>query len=342
MMGFRVELRESNKECHLYRGQKYYGTVICRSMDRPASIVGFKISRALVDEIDTLAKNKARDAWNKIIARLRLKIDGAENGIGVTTTPEGFMFVYERFADNPTESYSMVQASSYENEQYLPDDYIESLLETYPEALANAYVNGQFVNLKQGSVYRCYDRKRHDSDEEIKKGEPLLIGLDFNKSKMAACVFVKRPNGYHCVDEIKGGLDTPYVAQLIEERWQKSGHAITIYPDSSGKSGSSKGAGESDIAILNSHGFVCRYHSTNPLVKDRVNAVNKAFETDKIFINAARCPETAKCVEQQAYDDNGEPDKKTGLDHQVDAFGYFVAYEMPVIRPMIAAPAWSR
>ncbi len=101
-MGFTVDIKESNKEVHVYRGRAYYGTVICRSMEKPNTIVGFKISRALVDEIDTLPKAKADNAWNKIIARLRLKIDGVVNGIGVTTTPEGFLFVYDKFAKNPS------------------------------------------------------------------------------------------------------------------------------------------------------------------------------------------------------------------------------------------------
>ena len=108
LLGFRVDIKETNKEVHLYRGRKYYGTVICRSMDNPGAIIGFKIARALVDEIDTLPKAKAENAWRKIIARMRLKIDGVENGIGVTTTPEGFLFVYEHFANEPKASYSMV------------------------------------------------------------------------------------------------------------------------------------------------------------------------------------------------------------------------------------------
>jgi len=93
LLGFTVLIRESNKEVHVYRNGFFYGTVICRSMDNPQSIVGFKISRALVDEIDVLPKDKANHAWNKIVARMRLKIEGVENSIGVTTTPEGFLFV---------------------------------------------------------------------------------------------------------------------------------------------------------------------------------------------------------------------------------------------------------
>lgn len=338
LMGFTCDIKESNKEVHIYRLGRYYGTVICRSMDRPGSIIGFKISRALVDEIDTLPKRKAQDAWNKIIARLRLKIDGVENGIGVTTTPEGFMFVYEQFALNPTERYSMVQASTYENEKNLPDDYIDSLIETYPSGLIDAYLEGQFVNLTSGSVYRCYDRRANQSLESIKPGEPLAIGMDFNVRKMSACIFVRREDGFHCVEEIKDGMDTEHVAGIIKDRWKDKGHKITIYPDASGKNTSSKGASLSDIAILESYGFSIRANKANPSVKDRINSVNKCFESAKVWVNSLRCPETSRCLEQQPYDDNGEPDKKSGLDHQVDAFGYFCAYEFPVRKPISNMP----
>ncbi len=330
MMGFSVVIMESNKEVHLYRGREYYGTVICRSMDRPGSIIGFKIARALVDEIDTLPKAKANLAWVKIVARMRLVIDGVENGIGVTTTPEGFLFVYEKFSRNPTESYSMVQASTYENKEHLPPDYIKTLLETYPQALIDAYVRGLFVNLLTGSVYRSFDRIKNNSTEIIKPREPLKVGMDFNKGKMAACIFVERETGDHCVSEVKDGLDTPWMIDTINEKY--SDHSITVYPDASGKNASSKGADLSDIALLRAAGFSIKANNANPRVKSRVNSVNKCFEDQKVWINCDMAPETARCIEQQPYDTNGEPDKKNDLDHQTDAFGYYCAFEYPIVR----------
>lgn len=107
-LGFSTKIKTSDKEVELYRGRSYYGTTICRSMDDPGGIVGFKIARALVDEIDILAKDKAQAAWRKIIARMRLVIPGVVNGIGVTTTPEGFRFVYDSFKREPKSNYSMV------------------------------------------------------------------------------------------------------------------------------------------------------------------------------------------------------------------------------------------
>ncbi len=333
LLGFTVIIREANKEVHVYRNGFYYGTVICRSMDNPASIIGFKISRALVDEIDTLKKEKANSAWNKIIARLRLKITGVENGIGVTTTPEGFLFVYEKFKKNPTDSYSMVQASTYENELYLPDDYISSLRESYPAQLIEAYINGEFVNLTTGTVYTCYDRSLNSTDREIKDSDHLHIGMDFNVGKMSAIVHVKDGRETSAVDEFMGLLDTPEMIGAIKARYPN--HRITIYPDSSGKNRKSANASETDVSQLR-EAFRVVVTGRNPFVKDRIASVQamlcNANNERKYFINENKCPETAESLEQQVYNKQGEPDKSHDNDHPNDALGYFIHSQYPIIR----------
>jgi hypothetical protein len=337
LMGFTVDIKESNKEVHVYRGRAYYGTVICRSMEKPNTIVGFKISRALVDEIDTLPKAKADNAWNKIIARLRLKIDGVINGIGVTTTPEGFLFVYDKFAKNPSESYSMVQASTYENAQYLPDDYIPSLRESYPDNLIDAYLNGQFVNLTSGTIYIQFDRLLSASTEIETAHEPLFIGMDFNVANMSAVVHVKRDDGPVAIDELIGLYDTPDMIRAIKERYPQLGRSINIYPDASGNSRKTVNASETDIGLLRAAGFTVHVNGSNPSVKDRINSVNAALcnaEGDRIYkVNTARCPVTAENLEQQVYTEAGDPDKTQGKDHTNDALGYFISYDYPIIKP---------
>ncbi len=341
-MGFTCKINYSTKEVSVYRNGFYYGTVICRSMDKPNSIVGFKISRALVDEIDTLPKNKAKLAWNKIIARLRLKIDGVVNSIGVTTTPEGFLFVYEQFKVDPSPSYSMVQASSYENLEHLPEDYIPALYETYSEELADAYVMGKFCNLKSGIVYKSYSRKLHESKEHIQEGEPLFIGCDFNVMKQAATVWVQRQKAanleWHAVGELKNMVDTPNMIELIDERWANHGHEIHIYPDASGKARKTVDAYKSDISLLATAGYDVRVNKKNPFVNERILATNKSFEKGIAFVNSKLAPTVAKCLEQQGYDDNGEPDKKSGLDHQNDATTYPLVFEFPIIKPTVHIP----
>jgi hypothetical protein len=333
LLGFTCVTREANKEIHVYRNGFYYGTVICRSMDNPGSIIGFKISRALVDEIDTLKKDKADHAWIKIIARLRLKIDGVENGVGVTTTPEGFLFVYEKFKKDPTERYSMVQASTYENEMYLPDDYLR---ESYPGQLIDAYIDGEFVNLTSGTVYNQYDRLLNDTKRKWDGKEPVYIGMDFNVGQMSAIVHVKDPAGPRAVDEIVNAYDTPDMINIIQSRYKNC--TIRVYPDASGGSRKSVNASITDIALLEQAGFSVIYNKKNPFVKDRILAMNRAFcdnsNNREYLVNVDMCPSYADCLEQQVWNDNGEPDKTQNKDHANDAGGYFIAFEYPVIKPV--------
>lgn len=332
LLGFTVSVRKADKEAHLFRGRIYYGVIICRSMDDPAGIVGFKIARALVDEIDILPKDKAQAAWRKIIARMRLVLPGVVNGVGVTTTPEGFRWVYETFAREPRANYSMVQASTYENAAYLPEDYISSLLGDYPDELIRAYLLGEFVNLTAGTVYRNYDRAACRSSEQIKPGEPLHIGQDFNVNNMASIINVERGDEWHVVGEMLGLRDTPHLVESLKEQYPD--HPITIYPDSSGDSRKTVDASRSDITILRGAGFKVRAKPTNPPVRDRILAVNTAYTKQRLFVNDTAAPRFAEAQEQQAYDKNGVPDKTTGHDHANDAQGYFVHYQMPVRRPI--------
>jgi hypothetical protein len=331
MMGFDVRVRVGDREVDLYRGGAYYGCIICRSMDNPGSIVGFKIARAMVDELDVLKKEKAKSVWRKIIARLRLKITGVENGVRVTTTPEGFGFVYEQFGKNPTKYYSMVQASTYENEEYLPDDYIPSLIDTYPKELINAYLLGNFCNLTSGTVYHYFDRKRHDTDVTWSRREPLHIGMDFNVANMSAAIAVIRGGDLIFIDEIVGSLDTPSIIQNIKERYP--GIQINVYPDASGKNRNAQAASESSIQLLRAAGFRVFAPNKNPFVKDRVLSVNTALDKNRIKINTMACPAITENLEQQVYNDAGEPDKTHNTDHTNDGIGYLLHYKMPVNRP---------
>lgn len=334
-MGLRVDIKEGNKEVHFFSGRVYRGTTICRSMEKPASIVGFKIGHALVDELDILPMRKAEQAWRKILARLRVKDTSLRNGIDVTTTPEGFRQTHKLFVadlqEKPElrERYGIIQASTYDNEANLPDDYIPGLFEAYTAELVEAYINGQFTNLSSGTVYRNFSRKRNNSNETIRDKEPLLVGMDFNVTKMAATIYVQRPNGWHAVAELKDIFDTPEMIKTLKEKFP--GHRIIVYPDASGSSRKSVNASKSDIQLLEEARFVVRVNQSNPPVKDRINATNKRFELQRLWVNVRACPTVAKCLEGQVYDDNGEPDKKSGFDHQNDATSYPIAYEFPIV-----------
>lgn len=311
------------------------GRIIFRSMSNPDSIVGYEVAHSICDELDTLPTVKAREVWNRVIARNRQRMPGDfPNTVGVATTPEGFRFVYERWHKNPAPGYVMFRAKTIENAANLPPGYIDNLKNSYPAQLLAAYLDGEFVNLASQSVYSDFDRKANASTEAIKPYEPLHVGLDFNVGNVSAAVGVFRGDTVHFVAEHVGIRDTPTMCQLLTDRYKSAGHAVHIYPDASGGATKSVNAALSDIVLLRAAGFQVWANSRNPAVRDRVAAVNQLIHSGgkrRLFVRPDTCPGMVEGLEQQAYDKHGEPDKSGGLDHLNDALGYLVAYKYPVI-----------
>jgi len=364
-----VEIKTSTNEVSLYYCGDLHATVKCRSMEHPARIVGFDINHALIDEIDCMKREKADAAWKKIVARLSssgfdeqrlydeemncdLIIEAlGENTVDFTTTPEGFNWIYDFFVkqlrDDPElqEFYGIVNASSRQNAKNLPPDYIKKLEATYPANLVDAYVDGQFVNLASGTVYRQFERRLNHSDEVDDGREALHIGMDFNVGKMSAVVHVERDGNPVAVNEIFGCLDTPDMIAEINRLYPD--RIIYVYPDSSGKNRKSNEASVTDITNLEDAGYRLRYDSTNPRVRDRINAMNAMFcngQGDRRYkVNTNLCPRYTDDLEQQVYNKQGEPDKSHDKDHMPDAGGYYIAYEFPVVKPIAKVKArWQR
>lgn len=334
LSAYGVRYKYNKSENIIYTGSSGFGDFILRTLDNPSRIIGYETYRSHIDELDTLKTAHAQEAWNKIIARNRQSPKGLDdpfNRASVYTTPEGFRFVHKRWAVDGGKDYDYVQASTLSN-PFLPSDYVQSLRDTYPAGLIDAYINGLFVNLTSGTVYNSFSRTANHSDEEMKQKEPLLIGQDFNVTNMCSVIYVKRGNDFIAVDELHGIYDTPSLIKTIKERYSE--HHITIYPDASGDSRKTVNASTSDIALLKQAGFTVKVRSKNPFVKDRIMSMNSALDKRSMLVNTDRCPEYTRCLEQQAYDKNGEPDKSAGFDHMNDAGGYVISYEMPIRKPV--------
>ncbi len=337
---FGIEFEHNQTAGTIKTKSDQFGDFILKSLDSPDKLVGYETYCSHIDEIDTLPVKQAEEVWIKILGRNRQKLPNVKNQLNricAYSTPEGFKFMYNRWVKNKIDGYELVKAWT-ESNPFLPSDYVESLRNSYPAELIEAYLHGEFVNLNSGSVYKSYNRVMHDSKEEILPQEHLFIGMDFNVTKMCASIYVRRNDGkhWHIVEEIKNVYDTPEMIKILKQRYE--GHHIICYPDASGISRHSADASISDIALLQRAGFEIRAPRKNPLVKDRILAVNQAFSSGLLFVNQVNCPIVASCLEQQAYADNGEPDKKSGQDHQNDATGYTIAFEMPIRRPVLNIP----
>lgn len=341
-----IRYKYNKSENIIYTSSSQVGDFVLRTLDNPSRIVGYESFRAKIDELDTLKTEHAQEAFNKIIARNRQvpdtyqrQSDKPMNTVSVFTTPEGFKFVYDKWKKKRAPGYELVQASTMSN-PFLPDDYVQSLRDSYPPQLIEAYLNGEFVNLTSGSIYTCFDRVLNNTIRKWDKQEPVFIGMDFNVGQMSAVVHIKENGKPIAVDEIVDAYDTPDIINIIKARYQ--GCTIRVYPDASGGSRKSVDASRTDIALLEEAGFSVIANKKNPFVKDRILAMNRAFcdnDGNRDYkINVSMCPSYADCLEQQVWGPNGEPDKTQKKDHANDAGGYFIAFEYPVIKPVANMP----
>jgi len=308
-------------------------SIILRSADNPDRLKGPNLAWAGVDEAALIS----RKAWEVVISRIRHPRARRLSAF-ITTTPEGFNWVYEEFVEKRRRGYTVIRASTAEN-IHLPGDYVRDLEDAYDPLTARQYLHGEFVNAAAGRVYHAFDRRVHVSADAVyDKKYPLLLGVDFNVDPMCAAVCQIADGAVRVVDEfVLAGSGTYGLCETVAGRYP--GVRVFAYPDASGRARRTAGTPEapSDFAILMRHGFAVRAGRRNPRVRDRVNAVNRKLAGDGgspgVLVHPD-CRETIRSFEQTTYRPNTrEIDKTPGVEHMTDALGYLIEHEFPVTVP---------
>lgn len=291
-----------------------------RSADKPSSLTGKNLSDVIIDEFDKIASiQNQREVWNECIARVRKYEHGT---VGVVTTPEGYRLTHELWkeknADNP--NFKLIKARTRDN-IFLPQDYIDNLVEQYDRLLAAQYLEGEFVNLNNTAAYYCFDRDRHVMPQTIMPGSPLYIGIDFNVNPMTATVSQLDGDTIHVIDEYwLPNSNTRALANRITADWQT--YPLYACPDMTG--GSRKTSADmTDLQILIAAGFQILGNKTNPTERARLNMVNNILDKDRIQIDP-KCKHLINDFEKVITDDYGylTKEKDSNLTHISDAMGY--------------------
>lgn len=308
-----------------------YGKIYFRSYDRPERWVAFEVAKTLLDEIDTLPKEKATLVWRKASERTRQKSKSG-NSIGVVTTPDQGIngFVYQKWVKQKQEGYELIKASTLSN-PYLPESYVQQIRNNYDPILAELYIEGEFVSLNDKKVYHFFNRETHHTGRKIQQGDRLHIGIDFNIGGCCATTWIIEGKTPIAVDEFISHDTQDFVNNLTRYK----GHNLTVYPDASGKRNTSN-AVSSDIDIINNAGYAVDAPESNPFVRDRINCFNALLAHDKIKVNCSKCPELANALETQGYTDKNEPEKfneHPAIDDWADCSGYFIHRRFSILRP---------
>ena len=169
---------------------KGYGDVIFRSYDCPERIVAYEVAHSIVDELDTLPKDKAEVVWRKVVERNRQPCNHIHgNTVGCVTTPDQGQlgFVFDKWGGvELQEGYELIKASTYSN-PFLPAGYTDNILKNYDEDLARLYLEGEFVSLAHRTVFdrrhmeaalkECFkpkERKVYENGKFVKRDDGEL------------------------------------------------------------------------------------------------------------------------------------------------------------------------
>jgi len=306
-------------------------TILCQSAENYQRIRGQNIAAAVWDEADTSPVDTAQKAGEMLLARMRT---GNLNQLAIASTPEGFRYCYRTFVEQDGEDKRLIRVKTKDN-PHLPAEFIPSLERNYPASLIKAYLEGEFVNLASCSIYPDFDRHRHYTDAVPTDRDTIYCGCDFNVGNCVTQHLVRRGDAFHFFGE-SVYRDTQEMARGLAElypRHFKMGQLVLV-PDAAAKQRSTAAAQESDLGILKKAGHKVLTQSSNPIIQDRINAVNVLIGRDLLKVGNG-CKHLIRTLEQHAFDEKGKPEKGgVGMDdlsHAGDAMGY-VVYKLAAIR----------
>ena len=312
--------RGQNTPEHVLHFKDFSSTVLARSFENYRRLVGRDWAWSIGDEVDTVKESICRNAYNKIVGRVRV---GIVNQKINSSTPEGFRWHYKMYGSEKGKAVKgrrLIRMSSDDN-PHLSPSYFEEMEKNYTEEELIAYRHGQYINLATGRVWYKFTRERNVRPVQYNESETIILGVDFNVGNTNGIAMVRRGREAHVFAEIKAH-DTAQLGEEIRRRWPDA--RIQGYPDSSGGHRSTNST-RTDVAILQDFGISNMSPAANPPVRDRINTTNAMFcnaqDEARLFVDPS-CRGLIDDLEQHSYDEKGDPDKENGNDHRTDAFSY--------------------
>ncbi len=187
----------------------------------------------------------------------------------------------------------------------------------------------------EGRVFQSFEYAYNVRSDLVDLGGPILVGMDFNVNPMSAVLASRTADELHIWGEVLiPNANTEVMATALKEAFP--GRQFIVYPDphGSGSRKSSAPVGQTDITILQAHGFAVLVPDGQIPVVDRVNETNSMFCTADgarhCFIHP-RCESLIEAAEGVLYKEGTKVvDKSLGIEHPIDALGYLIHGEFPL------------
>ena len=309
------------------------GSVIqLKGADKPDTLRGVGLDAVVMDEIQDMRAS----TWSTVIQPTLASTNGQALFIG---TPKSFNHLYDLFMDGQSAEHADWASWQFKTitSPFIPASEIERAKRTMNEKEFRQEFEASFETMSN-RVYHAFDRSTHVGRVKMDPKYDIMVGMDFNVDPMSAVFFQLRDGNVRVFGErILTNSSTMEMGEELDRLFWRQKHKVIIYPDPAGTQRSSAGGkgGVSDFAILKQMKFTrLKYRRQHPRVRDRVNAVNRMLMsgdgTSRVLIDHS-CKKLIESFEQTQYKTGtSEIDKRPGIEHATDAFGYPIEVEFPV------------
>jgi hypothetical protein len=324
---FIIQLSNNAKDnCRLYLA----------GSDKPRFLKGYTVAAAGMDEPFVQSK----EAYDIINARISKKTKLNRFFWSGTPEPEYMSWGMEYFEKDHNENALFTITLPTSSNIYLPKSYLKNLKAKYDAKMQEVYLEGRYVMLTANRVYFGFERKRNviSSLKTMKAPEEIILSFDFNVDPMT-CVLVTLSDGifYQQKEFVLSSSNTAelcsaVITYLKNHLYARPAKSIIITGDATGRKRGTRG-NLSDYEIIRDEftkaeiPFYFNVPNENPAVRDRVNFVNKLFESERYLIDET-CVKSINDRELVSWKQSAEGfliDKsKKGLTHLSDAGDYAV------------------
>lgn len=347
-------------------GNKKVACAFTRILSQADPLRGLQFGWYSIDE----TRDTPQDTHDVLLSRMRRYEDPC-GLIGTTTNGEDWAF--KRFACAPRDQrlYGSLHVPTTESVKagIVTQDYLNTMLSSYTELMAEQEIYAKHVNVMGGRAYYSFGEhnRRYVAPWGVVSPDPsypLIVGCDFNfdPSPLVWMIGQVSPDGesIHWFDELsRARTSTPEMTYLLMSRYPNFHYRI--FGDRSGMRGTTSNAGRHDYQqmaeVLGSEGCFFTMDTDqgqNPLVKNRVENMNRmakdAVGVTRMTYNPQRCPLFDADVKLTGWrmstqtgrgklDDGGDKQRT----HAADGAGYAVwKLFKPGLRAMLVSPTESQ
>lgn len=227
-----------------------------------------------------------KNAYLEAVGRVGRIAHIKESWVGSATNPDApSHWAYNHFIMSNLDRRKVYYSSTADN-PFLPDHYIDGLLDIYDEKMAQRMIYGKWIEIMDEMIYYTYDRKENFKDVtyQVDPRHPIYVCYDFNISegKPLSVAFHQHIDGvYHVFNEVVVDGQRSEESLIEAQNRGLMDHPTTYYihGDRNGNNRNTAGPG-TDYSVIenwlkrNKIRYKMEIPRENPRLRDRHNIVN--------------------------------------------------------------------